>query len=224
MANVTFKFEYDLPDEYLMLTSELGLKGEWTYTGPDKFFVFIDNATGRLERSMSTDPYIAKDADACTEFANLRAGVARTALLITAEQEPVIASLYQSYDAAVLPQKEYKIKNVVYYSRPDPTIPDHTYEVEDIIYDFETASFVKPFPWKKPHITAEQHDNARLGIISGINEDLEDPDSEISDDLRTKLIAFKTELEGIPTKFAGWSPWQIPFPNDPRWEPVNPTV
>jgi hypothetical protein len=224
MANVTFNFEYDLPDEYLHQTSELGLKGEWTYTGPDKFFVFVDNETGKLEVSMSTDPYNAKDVEGSTALANLRAGLARTAVLVEAAQEPVIASFYQYYDAATLPQKEYKINKVVYYSRPNPTIPDHTYEVSDVVYDFETASFVKPFTWKKPHITAEEHDNARLRILAGAIEELEDPDSEISDELRTKLVAFKEELEGIPTKFAGWSPWQIPFPNDPRWEQPSLTV
>lgn len=219
MANITFQFQYDLPDEYLHQTSELGLKADWTYNGPDKFYIFVDKETGLLEWSMGTMEWNKKDPAGSEELAKIKAGLAREAILLIAEEEPLVASFFQMVDQSTLPQKEYKINDVVYYSRSEPTTPEHTYEVGEVTYDFETASWNKPFNWKKPHITMEQHNQVRLNIIAGVNLDLEDEDLDPA--LRTKLEEFKTELEEIPTKFEGWSPWQIPFPNDPRIEPVE---
>ena len=65
----------------------------------------------------------------------------------------------------------------------------------------------------------EQHNQARLNIIAGVDEDLADEDLDPA--LKTKLEEFKAALEAIPTKFKDWDPWQIPFPNDLRIEPVE---
>jgi len=219
MANITFQFEYDLPDEYLHQTSELGLKADWTYNGPDKFYIFVDKETGLLEWSMGTMEWDKKDPAGSEELAKIKAGLAREAILIDAQEEPLVASFYQLVDQSTLPQKEYKINDVVYYSRSNPTTPEHTYEVGEVTYNLETKSWNKPFAWKKPHITMEQHNQARLNIIAGVDEDLVDEDLDPA--LKTKLEEFKAELEAIPEKFDGWDAWQIPFPNDPRIEPVE---
>lgn len=216
MADVTINFEYDLPDEYLHQTSELGLKGQWTYIGPEKFWVFVDNSTGKFDYAMHYVLWNKKDVAGSTEYAEIKAGMARKAVLVDANAEPLMASFFQQFDRNGLPQKEYKIGKVVYYSRPDPITPDHAYEIEEITYDLEKNEWVKPFPWKKPHITVEQHEMARIRLISGVDDDIADEDT--TDEMKTKLQAFKAELEAIPTKFAGWSPWQIPFPSDPRFE------
>lgn len=219
MADITFEFEYDLPDEYLHQTSELGLKAQWTYVGPAKFFVFVDKETGRLEWSMGTLDWDRRDPAGSEEIAKLKAGLAREVVLIDVTEEPLVASFFQLVDQSTLPQKEYKVDGVVYYSRSEPTTPEHTYEVGEVTYNFETKSWNKPFNWKKPHITMEQHNQARLNIIAGVDEDLADEDT--SDELKDRLEVFKSELEAIPTKFADWDPWQIPFPNDPRTNPTE---
>lgn len=219
--NITFDFEYDQPDEYLHNTAEEGLKGTWTYNGPEKFYIFIEKATGKIDMSSGMQQYDSRDPDGSREMAQLFAGQARTAVLIEAQNEPIIATLFQQQPlASDLPQKEYRVDgdDTVYYSRPINQYMDHTYEVSEIVYDFATSSFVKPFPWKKPHVTMEQHDQARLNIIAGIDRDIDDEELNYSDEMKAKLLAFKAELQAIPTKFAGWSPWQIPFPNDPRME------
>jgi hypothetical protein len=220
MANITINFEYDLPDEYLHQTATKGLKAQWTYTGPEKIWITVNRETGILEFSAG---WHEDDGTEATEnFMNTLAGLGRKAILLDARQEPLIASIFVDRRSQVeFPQKEYKLQgdNKVYYTRADPTLPDHTYEVAEIKYDLDANRWIKPFPWKKPHITMENFERARLSIIDGVSRDI--ADSATPADLKIKLLAYKAEMEGIPAKFAGWDAWQIPFPDDPRVEPLD---
>jgi hypothetical protein len=147
-----------------------------------------------------------------------KAGLARKAILLDARQEPLIAAIFTDRILSdQLPQKEYRLADgTVYYSRPEPTQPDHTYEVAEIKYNLTTDTWIKPFPWKKPHITMEQLNSVRLSIIDAVDRDI--ADTATAADLKIKLAEFKAELEAVPTKYAGADAWQIPFPDDPRRE------
>lgn len=218
MANITIDFEYDLPDEYLYQTATKGLKAQWTYTGPEKIWVTVDKQTGCLE--WASGWHADNGTDDQREFMNIMAGQARKAILVDATKDPLIASIFVDRRQSIeLPQKEYKIDGVTYYSRPEPTQPDHTYEVGEIYYDLDKNEWKKPFPWKKPHITLEHFHNTRLMLIAGIERDI--ADAETPADIKEQLKAYKAEMEAIPTKFAGWDAWQIPFPADPRALPVE---
>jgi hypothetical protein len=232
MAKITFNFEYALPDEYLHQTSEKGLKGSWEYSGPERMWVEVETATGRLvsEHGMVPDD----GSEELRDYVKIKAGVPRTPVLVDARLEPLLAALFcRNPLSSTLPQKEYKVSgdDTVYYSRPLVTPPDHTYEMTEITYDFEKNQWNKPFPWKKPHINMEQLESARTAIIAGVTEDIA---NETDADKKAALEVFKAELEAVPTKFAGWDAWQIPFPYDPRvpnWDfdaagtgPVTPEV
>jgi hypothetical protein len=220
MANTTFDFEYDLPDEYLHQTADKKLKAKFTYTGPEKIWITVDKTTGQLE--FSSGFYADDGSKELEDFVNTLAGQARKAILLDAKKEPVIASIFvDRRPQSDFPQKEYRLPgdDTVYYTRSDPTLPDHTYEVAEIKYDLASNKWVKPFPWKKPHITREQFEHARTSIIESAERDIADP--KTSEELKKKLKAYKAELEAVPTKFAGWDVWQIPFPADPRAEPIE---
>lgn len=218
MADITINFEYDLPDEYLHQTATKGLKAQWTYTGPEKIWITVNRETGILEFSCG---WHNDDGTPETEaFMHTLAGLGRKAILLDAKKEPLIASIFVDRRGQnEFPQKEYKLPNddTVYYTRANPTLPDHTYEVSEIRYDLQANSWVKPFPWKKPHTDMARLEQARLAIIEGVSRDI--ADAATPADLKIKLLAFKAEMEALPTKFAGWDAWQIPFPNDPRTPP-----
>lgn len=220
MANITINFEYDLPDEYLHQTATKGLKAQWTYTGPAKIWIMVDNTTGQLEFSSGFRP--DDGTPELAAFMEIAAGQARKAILLDAATEPLIATIFVDRRGQTeFPQKEYKLANddTVYYSRANPTLPDHTYEVAEIFYNLVSNAWVKPFPWKKPHITMAQFEMARLSIIKGVADDIASADTPA--ELKVQLQAFKAEMEAIPTKFAGWDAWQIPFPADPRTAPIE---
>lgn len=220
MAKITKTFTYALPDEYLAQTNELGKTGEWTYEGPEYMYVFVKNDTGLLAPSQSFVP--AKDAESSAEEARIRAGLDQTAVLLDIannDTDALIASCFTSKDtgaSAGYPQKEYALEDgTVYYSRPEPTAPDHTYDVNNISYDFETGSWQKPFPWFKPWITIEQHMQARDAAITGCKESLATFGEDLTPEQIVKAEAFIAEMEDLYEKFAGIEPHMIPFSDDP---------
>lgn len=221
MPNVSKVINYDLPDEYLSSSRTLGLVANWQYNGPQKMYVFVSNETGELEFSKGFIAYDDRNPSDQLAIVNIRAGVPSRAVLVDVDVEPIIAAIMIGPDITVHTGiKEYKLDgdDTVYYSRPDPTYPDHTYEVSQIRYDLQNNAWIKPFAWKLPHITVEQHNQARAYIIAGIDRDLADPLNGYTPEMVTALENMKEELSEIPVKFAAWAdkPWMIPFPNDPR--------
>lgn len=220
---ITKTFTYNLPDDYLAQTSELGLTAEWTYEGPEKLFVFVENETGNLLFSQSFIP--TDGSEEIEAGAVLRAGLDTTAVLLTPgtnDDHALVASLYHAIDtsrSAGYPQKEYKIDGVTLYERPDPTSPDHTYEPTEFKYNLETGEFVKPYTWKKPWITMEQHVAVRDAILAGAKEDLENGD--LSEEVKAKMPEYIEKLEQTYEKFAGWQVHMIPFPDDPRTPQID---
>lgn len=220
MNSITQEFEYPLPDEYLHTTDELKLTGKFLYEGPEKIWVFVDKDSGKLDFNSFYMIHDESNPAESENLATLKAGVHRTAILVDSKIDTVIASLFMFMDVNTLPQKEYKIENKVYYTRPDPTPTFETYDVDEIYYDFENNEWKKPLPWKKPHISAEEFNTARLSIIESVDSYISETEN-ISEELKTELLAFKTELEDIPNKFKDCDPWTIPFPLDPRSKIVN---
>jgi hypothetical protein len=216
MEKITFEFEYNLPDEFLHQTDDLKLTAVGTYNGPEFLWVFVDKETGKLDYQsyyLYHDKHKEKQS---IEHAKLKGGRRHLPVLVTAKENPIIASFFMNIDYDNLPKKQYTKDNTVYYSRPDPVPPIETYEVTEIYYDLDRKQWKNPLPWKTPHITAEMFDHARQSIIQGVEDDLKN--SEISSELKTKLQQFLVELQAIPVKFNGCDPWTIPFPIDPRTE------
>ena len=235
----TKTFTYKLPDDYLAQTDNLGLTADWTYEGPRFLFVFVSRETNRWNPSQSCIPFTRTPTADETDQANTRAGLDQRAVLIdmqTADEaEAVIGSILFGKDtgkAGGYPQKEYKLDgdDTVYYERPNPTSPDHTYAADEIEFDAATDKFVTPLPWFKPWITMEQHKAARDGLLADAQANLDAEATEnggngnLTDEMRAKLQAFITELEGLYTKFSpedGWGPHMIPFPDDPRTDWID---
>ena len=214
MKTVNFNFNFKIPDEYLYQTDKLNLSASWTYNGPKHMWVFVNKDTGKFNYELFYIYHDENNIEQSKEFANLKAGKLNKAILIEAEKCPIIASLFFDIDHTQLPQKEYKINNEVYFSRPDPMPPIETYDIDEIYYDLKNNKWIEPFAWKKPYITIEELNTARLNIIESVKLNL--LDENLSNELREKLIDFKNKLEEIPKKFKDCDPWTIPFPNDPR--------
>lgn len=220
MAKITKTFTYALPDEYLAQTNEEGLTGEWTYEGPSHMYVFVNNETGLLSFSQSFVP--SKNADAEREQARIRAGLDQTAVLLdiaNSDIDATIASFYVTKDtgaSAGYPQKEYKLEDgTVYYSRPNPTAPDHTYDVNNIRYDLAAGQWVTPFPWFKTWIDMDQHKAARDGAVAGAKARLEEAGDNFTPEQIVATQEFIAEMEDLYVKFDGIEPHMIPFPLDP---------
>lgn len=214
-----FEFTYKVPDEYLYTTSVQNKTGTAYYNGPRYQYVFIMPESGLIDLTISP---VAKD-DANENLQDIITATGkngeRTAVLVDAHEEPIIAWAVQPevnlVDFNTLPQKEYKLPNddTVYYSRPEPTTVDHTYEIDEIKYDQVSRTWVKPFPWKKPHMTWAQMNQVIGQVIEQINNEI--IENNYTGEKLELMTAYKNEMSNLPTKFTGWDPWQVPFPMHP---------
>lgn len=221
MAKISKEFTYDLPDEYTKQTSDLGLTATATYEGPEFLYVFVDAATGRLLASQSFMPTKNETVDA--EHAQIRAGLDERAILLrpkTDNTDAIIASLFIAPDTGEstdYPQKKYTLDGETepYYVRPDPQWTNHTYQADEIEYDFTAGDWRTPFPWMKPWMTLEMHTTARDNIVGGARKFLEDNRANLTAAQIAAIEAFGTEMDAVYTKYAGIDAHMIPFPDDP---------
>ena len=234
----TKTFTYKIADDYLAQTASKNRTAEWTYEGPRYLFVFVNKETGLFQPSQHCSSSNIAPTAVDIESINIRAGRDQIAVFIDmgsetlTEEEAVIASMIFGKDTSAksgYPQKTYKLKGdpQVYYSRPEPPAPDHTYASNGIEYDIEAGAWITPLPWFQPWVTMEQHTAARDGILENCKLTLEAEATEnggqgnLTDEMRKKLQDYVTELEGVYTKFAGWEAHTIPFPDDPRTDWID---
>ena len=225
------EFTYDLPDDYLAQTALKGLKATGIYEGPDRIWVLIDNNTGALNFTHHWREFDHKNPAQSEQGATTWGGQHSTPVLVDVTKgdlDTLIASFFIDLHDDTYTDLEHVHAECgeVHYCRPDPTYPDHTYEVGMVRYDLANKQWITPFQWKLPHITPAEHNASREAIIASIVTDLADEDvsGEWSAEKIKAVNDYKAFLEDIPRKFAGWEPHQIHFGNDPRRDPPVPSV
>ena len=167
------------------------------------------------------------------ETANTRAGLDERAVLLRPDENAtdlLLASIPIGQDtgeATGYPQKEYAFPaghanaGEVYYKRPDPQQPNHTYAVDEIMYDLNTDSWITPFPWFKPWMTMEYHVEARDHALTGDKVRLEELRGNMTADQITAAEAYIAEMENLYTKYDGIEPFMIGFPDNPMRELIE---
>ena len=111
-----------------------------------------------------------------------------------------------------LPHTVENLPDGVTYGHPDPIPPDHTYELTDIQYNVETQQWVKPFPWKKPHVDWEELKQARNDMLKASDTKLV---MATSDEERAAWEVYRQKLRDLTTTFDGVDPWKVMFPQAP---------
>lgn len=219
MANITKTFTMNLPDDYLAETSEDGLSGEWTYTGPDKLFVVINATSGALLEGLGYSRYNDDESLEVNQIgADTWAGVGRKAILITAEDDPILLAAFYEHEPDVSGEAQTTLtlpgESEPFYTRPTVQCPDKVYEIGDIRYDLVENRWVTPFPWRKPHINREQFLSGHAAILSS---EKAVPTEDMTSEQLAKWNAYITEFENVPTTFADYldTPWVVPFPDSP---------
>lgn len=201
---ITKTFTYKLADAYLHQTSALNKTGTWTYTGPDKLWIFVNKETNKINGRFH---YTDRDngADVPTDPGMIK-------VLVVANTDPLLASLiHNEVDYSTLDRAYETLPDGSEYWTTNPITPDHTYELEEIEYDSATGYFKQPYPWKKPHITWDELKNVR-------NMMLKTTDVKIrlaSEDKKAEWEDYRQKLRDLPATFAGIDPWKVPFPAEP---------
>ena len=198
-------FTYNLPDEYLHQTDSLKKTAEWTYTGPDKLWIFVNKETGKItSRFHYTERDNGAEVPTPEEFIKV---------LVDVEKDPIIASLIHSEQ--IYGEMEHTVEVLPdgsTYGVPIPVPPDHTYELTDIEYDSVAGKFKKPYPWKKPHMDWESLTNVRNGMLKSSDSSYNTASAE----MKPKWEEYRQKLRDLPKTFEGVDPWKVPFPPEPK--------
>jgi len=207
MTRISRLFTYDIADDYLAQTSELRKSGTWTYDGPDRIWMFVENDTG--------NPYGANFYTLEEDGPDIPTPLGCTKLAIDCSANPLVCTLIGAsvpVDGNSLPQYTEELPNGETYSRPFAPMPDHTYEFMKGTYNFETDTW--NFPWKETWVTW-----ADLRIV--IAKQLEEITLELTRlttlpaNLRSQLEAYKLELENFETTWAGYAAYKVWIPRHP---------
>lgn len=202
-------FTYAIADAYLYQTSALNRTAEWTYTGPDKLYMFVD-----AETKCPTSRYHLTDRD---NGADVPTPEGMIKVTVNANTHPEIASLLHIEQVyGELPHTVENLPEGTTYGHPNPIPPDHTYELTELEYDVAAQAFKKPYPWKKPHMSWPE-------LLLVRNADLKASDTKLLMALEEDKAAWETyrqKLRDLPTTFAGVDPWKVTFPLSPEVVPT----
>lgn len=207
MTIISKLFTYDLADDYLAQTNELRKTGTWTYRGPDRIWMFVDNETnapfGTNFYTLEEDGPTIPTPEGCTK------------LEIDCNSNPLFCTLIgasEHVDGGSLPQYSEELPNGETYTRPMDPMPDHTYEFNGAVYNPETQSWT--YPWKSTWVT---WDNIRTIVATQLSEvTLELAKlSDMPPSLLATLTAYKTELENFETTWAGVDAYKVWLPTHP---------
>ena len=201
-TTITQQFTYALPDDYLAQTNADGNTATANYNGPDKIWIFVDQDTGRSDTSrlVLTEEENGETYPVPEDQFKIEVNCAT---------DPVLCSLF---DAQVEWDTVVGQTNIVVdlpdgttYERPDPTDVDHTYELDECVYnkdgtltDGVYTGGTWTMSWKKPWSSWDQLIIVRNNMLTG-------SDSKIADDMpaevKEKWTTYRQKLRDLPALF-----------------------
>lgn len=202
-------FTYEIADAYLYQTNNLKRTAQWTYRGPRYFWIFVDATTNKI---MSKFHYLESD-----NGAEVPTPPGQIKVMVDAAVNPEIASLlFTDYVYGDLPHTSETLPDGSTYGHPDPIPPDHTYELTEIEYNSSTGKFVKPYPWKKPHMDWDELKRVRNVMLTSSDQKMK----LASEEQKVEWEEYRQKLRDLTKTFAGVDPWKVPFPPEPGAAPV----
>ena len=206
MKQITKEFTYDIHDGYLEQTNAKGDDATASYTGPEKLWVFVAEATGanksdamQIDENWDDNGMPAPPGETKVEL-----DCAGKDTLLCAIFLPHTVTLTQTDVDTDLPAGYGK------YSHPWPPYPDHCYERELIKYKKDTATVDNTngdekhtdgdweLTWKQPWMTWEMIIELRNGM-------LDSSDSKVSFDqpaaVKDPWVEFRQKLRDIPVTY-----------------------
>ena len=206
MKQITKDFTYDIPDVYLAQTNADGNTATASYTGPEKLWVFVDEATNKnksdamqIDENWDDNGMPAPDGQTKVELDCKGEDTLLCAIFL-----PHSVTLTQTDQTVDLPEGYGKYVNAW------PPYPDHAYERELIKYKPATATVDNTngdnmnrggeweLTWKQPWVTWATMTQTR-------NDQLAMSDSKVSfdqpDSIKGPWVEWRQKMRDIPVTF-----------------------
>ena len=212
-TEITKTFTYDIPDEYLAQTNSNGDTATATYTGPDKLYVFVDEATNKnteAQQPPDEDFHYNPSTDTAPDGERVvTLDCAGADTLMCAIFLPHTITLTQSQVTVALPEGYGN------YQNPWPPYPDHAYERTLSVHDEASGNWT--LTWKQPWQTWAT-------LIQLRNDRLDATDSKVASDspdaIKNPWIEFRQKLRDLPVTWKKgesdeYAPHMVKFPEEP---------
>jgi hypothetical protein len=195
MNNITVTFTYDLPDDQYYQTNDLKKVGTNVYNGPEKVYVLVDSSTSKL-----TGGQISQTQH---EYYN-KVNTNDYSVEVDCHEDTLICSFF---NGSVDPDRQQISEDILLsmpYVRPEPPLPDHTYEIREVEYNQVTGKFKKPTVWKQPFVVWEKSD-IKSSKLHWRNIQLAATDRQMSEDLPeslyNRMIEYRQYLRDFPLTY-----------------------
>lgn len=193
MAIIRKTLTYNLPDDYLAQTNDLGKTAEWEFIGPECIWVLIDKETNKYTGRYFTHDHNGDEMPTPLDCYKLH---------VDCETDPLLCALVHAEtekpDYADLDQHEELLPDGLHYRRALHPPPDHTHNISQMTFDPATMSYVKPYPWILPHSTWEGMRAWRNAQLAATDEKAGDDLDDMPATLKANWSAFRQHLRDIP--------------------------
>lgn len=202
MAIITYTFDYLLPDSRFATTTESGKLASWTYQGPERLYIGINNL-GKTSQSSLVDADKNPNFKFKPEF---------TTIEFFAKEFPIVASLfYVNYDLNPIQKKLQLFPQNIQVEINDPLPLPEIYSKEDITYNFVTKSFDTPL--MESDVTWEIIRKQRNDQL--VSWDKKIAAEDMPEHLRDTVLQYRQKLRDIPNDWADYHPAEVVFPDPP---------
>jgi len=202
MPNITVNFSYPVPDKIWSTARTLNKTADWTYEGPDRFWVFVERETGKL----APRAYMTADMDGET----YSPPPGELKVEVSAADEPLLATIVaMDYDDSDLPEIELDTPDDETHMEHEYPSPNEIHRYEDITYD-PVAGWTFAFATKD--MTWDDVRGARDFLLAGSDARVR-PD--VPDSIKNEWITWRQKLRDIPSTWADKEPWEVLFPVQP---------
>ena len=206
MSDITVNFTYKVPNGKNNPNVEDFTIETWTYTGPEKLWVFVDKETLKLEpMGYLTEETDGKTYNPLPTHLKVEVNAGKNPLVATIVAQPLNYELLATVRTAsvVLPDGNTVLEDV------NPP-PQDVYKYDGITYAPGADSW--SYKWVDEEVTWDDIKLLRDTLLTASDNRVK---FDIPDSIKQPWIDYRQALRDMPTVWADYEAWQVRVPTPP---------
>jgi hypothetical protein len=203
MTTISVNFNYKAPNKRGEPNLENYTNASWTYTGPDRLWVFIDSLDGTLEPRN----YLTVETDGET----FNPVPTEIKVEVDPTVDPLVATLIATDFDGNAPTRSWELPDGTTHIDYAPLPPHEVYRNEGVSYDATTKTW--SYVWERDLKTWDDIRVARDGLLLWSDARVRE---DIPDAVKSPWEEYRTALRNLPTTWSDYEPWEVKFPTVPE--------
>lgn len=207
---ITTAFTFTAPDEQFSTSTSNNVTVNAEYTGPDKWYVFVDETTGIMSQGMW--PTLTDENDG----ADVGTPAGALKVMINSADDPFIASIIDPNGYSQSTARSTVTETI---TLADDSTADYSYDwpqSPDEIVDRTTIRYADG-AWTHSFIEAEvTWDDVRSARDTALESSDYKVPADMPDDLKATWVAYRAALRALPANWIGQDAHKVIFPESPE--------